>query len=155
MCVCCCSFCDPQHRYSRPSAVLWLPTQPTQLLLTYDDDRKPAPQVRVCCCLFCLCFLHLCFFCLFCLCRLRISRGQLQEHILQRGCRRLNLKSLHLFQELSRFLTGLPASVNLKLHHIRILHIMPQVFRGIAGHQLSMGNNHHMITDACDLRKNM
>ncbi|KAL8272544.1 hypothetical protein Esti_003543 [Eimeria stiedai] len=39
------SFCDPQHRHSRPSSVLWLPSQPTQLLLVYDDDRNPSPQL--------------------------------------------------------------------------------------------------------------
>ncbi|EPR61111.1 WD domain, G-beta repeat-containing protein [Toxoplasma gondii GT1] len=39
------SFCDPTHRQSRPSSVVWLPNQATQLLLAYDDDRHPVLQL--------------------------------------------------------------------------------------------------------------
>ncbi|CBZ55105.1 hypothetical protein NCLIV_055300 [Neospora caninum Liverpool] len=38
-------FCDPTHRQSRPSSVVWLPNQATQLLLAYDDDRHPVLQL--------------------------------------------------------------------------------------------------------------
>ncbi|PFH34135.1 WD domain, G-beta repeat-containing protein [Besnoitia besnoiti] len=39
------SFCDPTHRQCRPSSIVWLPNQATQLLLAYDDDRHPVLQL--------------------------------------------------------------------------------------------------------------